>query len=143
MRLTVLHIVHAHCSMAVVYRRGTYFWKHYRLILFWTNVLRSSHTEVFLRKGVLKTCSKVTGENPGGRITIMILYIGNESVIVFVKRLWFSDTRSGNLFLCWKCFVALKFCKSSHFVKIFVLTILWKKVPMLTIGKSKYPRKKW
>ena len=31
---------------------------------FFKRVYRSSHPEVFLRKGVLKTCSKFTGEHP-------------------------------------------------------------------------------
>ena len=29
----------------------------------------SSHTEMFLRKGVLKICSKFTGEHPCGGVT--------------------------------------------------------------------------
>ena len=45
-------------------------------------MIRSSHPEVFLEKGVLKICSKFTGEHPcGSAISIKLLCITTEAVV--------------------------------------------------------------
>ena len=38
--------------------------------------LRSSHTEVFLGKGVLKICSKFTGEHPCRNVSLLKSHFG-------------------------------------------------------------------
>ena len=39
-------------------------WIYFALVFLFKKLFRSSQTEVFLRKGVLKICSKFTGEHP-------------------------------------------------------------------------------
>ena len=51
-------------------------WVIFEKLAFHNSVVRSSHPDVFLRKGVLKTCSKFTGEHPRGS-AISVKYAEN------------------------------------------------------------------
>ena len=44
--------------------------------LFAGYIFRSSHPEVFLRKGVLKICSKFTGEDPCRSVVFRVFGMG-------------------------------------------------------------------
>ena len=55
--------------------------------IFCINLLRSSHPEVFLEKGVLKICSKFTGEHPfQSVISIKLLCNFIELIWIFTKK---------------------------------------------------------
>ena len=75
----------------------------------------SSHPEVFLRKGVLKICSKFTGEHPCQSVIEITLWHGCSPVnLMYILRITFSNNSSR--WLPQDLITRMFFVSCSHFI---------------------------
>ena len=73
-------------------------WKIFKF-LWGVRSIRSSHSEVFLGKGVLKICCKFTGERPCRSAISIKLQICSPAYLLHIFRTPFSKNTSGRLLL--------------------------------------------